>query len=163
MTLLIRDAISSDTPTILRFIRALAEYEKLSHMVVADEATLKQSLFGDNAKAHALIAEWDGVPVGFAVYFYNFSTFIGKPGIYIEDVFVDPAMRGKGIGKAFFAHIASRAKAEGCERVEWAVLDWNQPAIDFYKSIGAELLDDWIVNRLSGAALEKMGEKRRAA
>lgn len=160
---MIREATEADIPAILHFIRALAEYEKLAHLVVADEAALRQSLFGKHSKAFALNAEIEGRPVGFAVCFYNFSTFLGRPGIYIEDIFVDPDARGKGIGKTFFEYIAARAEAEGCQRVEWAVLDWNQPAIDFYKSLGAESLDEWVVNRLSGEVLSRLAGKKYAA
>ena len=155
---MIRNATISDVSTILQFIRALAEYEKLSHMVTADEATLTESLFGSQAKTYALIAETDGKPVGFAVYFYNFSTFLGRPGIYIEDIFVDPAARGRGIGKAFFEYLARKAVAERCGRVEWSVLDWNTPAIEFYESMGATALNEWKMYRLTGDALRTLAQ-----
>lgn len=145
----IRNATPSDTPQILQFIRDLAEFEKLAHEVQADEATLHQSLFGANAKAFALMVDVDGKAAGFCLCFYNFSTFLGRPGIYIEDIYVDPAYRSQGIGKLFFQHLAARADAEGCGRIEWWVLDWNQRAIDFYESMGANPMDEWTVYRLT--------------
>lgn len=158
MTLHIRPATPADTPLILQFIRELAEYEKLLHEVVATEDILQQTLFGDQAKAYVAIAEWDGEPVGFALYFYNFSTFLGKPGIYLEDLYVRPELRGKGIGKALLAYLAHKALEKGCGRLEWWVLDWNKPSIAFYKSIGAEAMDEWTVYRLSGEALDALAD-----
>ena len=139
---------------ILTFIRKLAEYEKLSHEVVADEDTLHESLFSTNPTAEVLLAYIGENPVGFAVYFRNFSTFLGRPGMYLEDLFVEPAYRGRGIGKAILAHVAKVAKERGCQRLNWAVLNWNRPAIEFYRCLGAVLLDDWTVCRLSGRALD---------
>lgn len=152
----IRNATKEDTTILLHFIKALAEYEKLLHEVVADENTIGKWLFCDAPKAYAIIVEWDGRPIGFALYFYNFSTFLGKAGIYIEDVFIEPEYRGKGAGKAVFQYMARKAVAEGCGRLEWWVLDWNQPAIDFYTSIGARPMDEWTVQRVDGDALIKL-------
>jgi GNAT superfamily N-acetyltransferase len=146
----------SDVPVILTFIRKLAEYEKLSHEVVADEDTLRESLFSTNPTAEVLLAYIGENPVGFAVYFRNFSTFLGRSGMYLEDLFVEPAYRGRGIGKTILAHVAKVAKERGCERLNWAVLDWNRPAIDFYRRLGAMLLDDWTICRLSGGALDEL-------
>jgi len=141
---------------ILTFIRMLAEYEKLSHEVVADEDTLRESLFSTNPTAEVLLAYIGENPVGFAVYFRNFSTFLGRSGMYLEDLFVEPAYRGRGIGKTILAHVAKVAKERGCERLNWAVLDWNRPAIDFYRRLGAVLLDDWTICRLSGGAFDEL-------
>ncbi len=152
----IRTATVEDTATILRFIRELAAFEKLEHAVTATEEILAESLFGPNAKAHALIAEVDGIAAGFCIYFYNFSTFIGRPGIYIEDIYVSPEHRSAGLGRHFFETLAAKAQAESCGRVEWWVLDWNQRAIDFYKSLGAEPMDEWTVYRLSAKAIETL-------
>ncbi|MFZ4125409.1 MAG: GNAT family N-acetyltransferase [Rickettsiales bacterium] len=152
----IRQAVREDTPLILDFIRQLAEYEKLSHEVIAAEQTLSASLFAENPKGFCVIAEWNGEPVAFALYFYNFSTFLGKTGIYLEDLFVKPDMRGKNIGKSLLKHLAQKAKAEGCGRFEWAVLDWNTPSIEFYKSLGAVAMDEWTVYRVTGDALDTL-------
>ena len=141
---------------ILSFIRKLAEYEKLSHEVVADEDTLRESLFSANPTAEVLLAYVGDNPVGFAVYFRNFSTFLGRSGMYLEDLFVEPAYRGRGIGKTILAHVAKVAKERGCQRLNWAVLNWNRPAIEFYRGLGAVLLDDWTVCRLSGSALDEL-------
>jgi len=154
----LREAGPDDLATVLRFVVALAEYERLASEVRATEEDLRASLFGPAPRAHALLAELAGAPVGFAVWFYNFSTFAGRPGIYIEDVFVEPAHRGRGIGRAFFAHLARRAVAEGCSRVEWAVLDWNQPALRFYRGLGARPMEEWTVQRIGGAALAALAE-----
>lgn len=156
MTLSIRPSSADDIPIILQFIRELAEYEKLLDEVVATEDVLRASLFGDAPKAFCVIAQWDGVPVGFALYFYNFSTFLGKPGMYVEDLYVQPELRGKGIGKALLAHLAKQALEEGCGRLEWWVLDWNEPSINFYRSLNAEAMDEWTVFRLAGAALHAL-------
>src|SRR5438067_3331056 len=137
----IRAAADADVPLILQFIRDLAEYERLSHRVVATEERLRASLFGSPRFAEVIVGEEDGVPVGFALFFHNYSTFLGQPGIYLEDLFVDPQMRGRGVGKALLAHLARLAKERGCGRLEWAVLDWNTPSIEFYKSLGAVPLD----------------------
>jgi GNAT superfamily N-acetyltransferase len=145
---------------IFEFIRKLAEYEKLLHEVVADEETLRRSLFGPGSGAEVIFAYLDEQPVGFAVYFQNFSTFAGRAGIYLEDLFVEPAHRGKGIGMALLAYIARVAKERGCARLNWAVLDWNQPSIDFYKRLGAVPLEDWTVFRLSGDALDRLAARQ---
>jgi GNAT superfamily N-acetyltransferase len=147
-TLKIRKATPDDTSLILSFIKALAEYEKLSHEVVTTESQLQEQLFSPTSPASVLIAELSGKPVGFALYFYNFSTFLGKKGIYLEDLFVLPESRGSGVGKALLEHLIQRAKDEGCGRVEWWVLDWNTPAIEFYKSMGARAMDEWTVFRV---------------
>jgi len=151
----IRQATEADVPVILRFIRALAEYEKLSHKVVATEESLRRTLFGNPRFAEVILGYEDGEPVGFALFFHNYSTFLGRPGIYLEDLFVDPDRRGRGYGKALLAHLARLARDRDCGRVEWAVLDWNAPSIQFYKSLGAVPLDDWIIFRLTGEALER--------
>lgn len=155
----ISPAQSSDTPLVLSFIRKLAEYERLSHEVVADEETLRESLFGPNPAAEVLLAYVGDEPVGFAVYFRNFSTFLGRAGIYLEDLFVEPVHRGRGIGVAILANLAKLAKERGCRHLNWAVLDWNRPAIDFYRKLGAVLLDDWTVCRLSGTALNDLAQE----
>ncbi len=152
----LRLATQHDVPQILRFIRELAEYEKLLDMVVADEAKLTATLFGDKPYAEVVIADYAGQPAGFALFFHNYSTFLAKPGIYLEDLFVDPALRGKGIGKALITYLAKLAVERDCGRLEWAVLDWNQPAIDFYQSLGAQMLHDWRVNRVTGDTLQQM-------
>lgn len=154
---MIRSATSSDLPTIAQLIRELAEYEKLAHDVVFNEETLKQHLFGPRPYAEVLIAEEADVSVGFALFFHNFSTFLGQPGIYLEDLFVKPAYRGQGHGKQLLAALAKLAVERGCGRLEWAVLDWNKPAIGFYESLGAKPNDEWTVYRLTGEALKKMG------
>jgi len=149
----IRHADVTDCPLILAFIRELAEYEKLSHEVVATTATLEESLFGDPSYARVLIAEYQGKPVGYALFFHNFSTFTGRPGIYLEDLYVQPECRGKGFGKSLLAYIAKLAVDMNCTRVEWSVLDWNEPSIAFYRSIGAAPMDGWTVQRLDGTEL----------
>lgn len=156
MSLRLRDAVPEDLDLVLHFIRALAEYEKLAHEVKADAATLGRFLFEEPRRAEALIAEWDGRPVGFAVWYYSFSTFLGRPSLYVEDVFVEPGMRGRGIGKAVFAHLAARALAQGCGRMEWSVLDWNAPSIAFYRSIGAKPREGWTLQQLTGDALSAL-------
>lgn len=157
----LRPARRQDVPLILGFIRELAEYEKLSHQVVADEAQLAANLFGARPYAEVLIGEVDGEPAGFALFFHNFSTFLGKPGIYLEDLYVRPAVRGSGLGKALLVELARLAVSRGCGRLEWAVLDWNEPAIGFYQRLGARPQDDWTGYRLSGAALTDLAEQRR--
>ena len=152
----IREANEGDVPLILSLIRELAEYEKLSHEVVATEEGLRESLFAGRRYAEVLIAEHDGAPAGFALFFHSFSTFLGKPGIYLEDLYVKPAFRGSGIGKKLLVHLASLAKRRGCGRLEWWVLDWNEPSIGFYKKLGAVPMDDWTVYRVSGSALEDL-------
>ncbi len=153
----LRRATRADVPELLRLIRALAEYEKLSPEVVATEAVLAQTLFGEWSAAEVLVAEEGGRAVGFALFFQNYSTFLGKPGIYLEDLFVEPASRGQGLGKQLLRAIARLAVERGCGRFEWAVLDWNEPAIGFYQSLGAKPMADWTVMRLTGEALKKLG------
>ena len=147
--LVIRETSESDIPDILTLIRELAEYEKLSYSVTADENLLKENLFGKNKLAYVVFAEYEGALAGQALFFYNFSTFKGKPGIYLEDLYVRPSFRKKGIGKALLNYLVELAKNKNCGRVEWVVLNWNKPAIDFYKSLGAKPMEDWIVFRLS--------------
>jgi len=154
----IRFATEKDVPTVLRFIRDLAKYERLEHLVVATEEIIRETVFGTRRYAEVLIGEVDGDPAGFALFFHNFSTFLGRPGIYLEDLFVRPEFRGKGYGKALLARLAELAIERHCGRVEWAVLDWNTPSIEFYKSIGAVPMDDWRIFRLRGDALEKLAK-----
>jgi GNAT superfamily N-acetyltransferase len=155
----IRPARSGDAGVVTQFVRELAEYEKLTHEVEATEAMIDAALFGPNPRVFCDIAEWDGEPVGNALWFLNFSTFSGRSGIYLEDLFVRPALRGRGIGKALMVHLARRCVAQGWARFEWSVLDWNAPSIAFYKSIGAQLKDEWTICRVSGAALAKLAQK----
>ncbi|HET8882184.1 MAG TPA: GNAT family N-acetyltransferase [Solimonas sp.] len=152
-------ATADDVPLLLSLIRALADYEKLGHEVVADEAGLRAHLFGTRRYAEALIAEVDGEAAGFALFFHNFSTFLGRPGIYLEDLFVRPAHRGRGIGKRLLKAVANIGVERGCGRYEWAVLDWNEPAIRFYASLGAEMKREWIVHRVSGPALRALADR----
>ena len=152
----IREARESDVPLILQFIRDLAEYEKLAHAVVATEKQLPATLFGSAPFAEVLIAEEDNTPVGFALFFHNYSTFLAQPGIYLEDLFVKTEYRGRGYGKALLARLAQIARDRDCGRVDWAVLDWNEPSIAFYKSLGAQSMDEWHTFRLTGEALEKL-------
>ncbi len=149
----IRTATVDDVPLILDFIRGLADYEKLAHEVVATEATLRQTLFGATPAAHVVIAEVEGRPAGFALYFFNYSTFLAKPGLYLEDLFVKPEYRGAGTGKALLLHLAKIANTRGCGRMEWSVLDWNEPAIKFYETLGARRMNEWQICRLTGPAL----------
>ena len=160
MSLSIRPARPGEAALTLQFVRELAEYEKLTHEVEATEAMLDAALFGNNPRVFCDFAEWDGAVVGFALWFLNFSTFSGRSGIYLEDLFVRPAHRHKGIGKALMIHLAAKCVENGWTRLQWAVLDWNTPSIDFYKSLGAELLDAWTGCRVSGDALT--GLARRA-
>ena len=152
----VRPAESSDVPLILRFIRALAVYEREPDAVAATEEALLAHGFGPNPYYHCLIAELDGLPAGFAFYFFDYSTWIGKPGLYLEDLFVDPPFRGKGVGRALLEHLARIALERGCGRMKWEVLDWNQPAIDFYRAMGAEFLDEWRNVCLSGNSLKRL-------
>lgn len=147
--LVIRRAEKSDIPGILMMIKELAEYEKLLHEVVTTEDQLEKVIFGEQKFVEVLIAELDGTLAGQTIFFQNFSTFLGRPGLYIEDLYVRPELRGKGIGKALLNEVIKLAKQRNCGRVEWVVLDWNQPAIDFYKSIGAKSLDEWTIFRLT--------------
>lgn len=153
----IREASVSDVPTILALIRKLARYEKLLHEVVADEALLERHLFGPRPSAEVLIAENDASPLGFALFFSNFSTFLGRPGIWLEDLFVIPEARGFGIGKALLAKVAEIAVERGAGRLEWTVLDWNEPALGFYRKLGAVPMDEWTTHRLTGDALRALG------
>lgn len=157
MSLALRPATAADVPLILRFIRELADYEKLAHEVVATEARLAATLFptAGAPAAHCVLAFVDGAPAGFALYFFNYSTFLAQPGLYLEDLFVPPAHRGAGVGKALLLELARLANARGCGRLEWSVLDWNQPAIDFYRSLGAVPMSEWTVFRLTGEALAR--------
>jgi GNAT superfamily N-acetyltransferase len=152
----IRAATEDDVPLILSFIRELAEYERLSHEVRATEELLRHSLFGERPVAEVLICHLGDEPVGFALFFHNFSTFLGRPGIYLEDLYVRPRFRGAGIGRALLVHLANLAKERGCGRLEWWVLDWNESAIRFYKTLGAVPMDDWTVYRVAGESLDKV-------
>ena len=149
-------ARSEDVPIVLGLINALAEYERMSDHVVATEQGLRAWLFGDRPAAEVVLASADGSVVGFALFFHNFSTFLGRPGLYLEDLFVVPEWRGRGIGRKLMAHLAEIAVSRGCGRMEWSVLDWNRPAIGFYQRIGASLLEDWRVCRLSGDSLARL-------
>jgi GNAT superfamily N-acetyltransferase len=157
MTTTIRSAVPADAALIVRFIAALAEYEKLSHEAKATEADITRDLFGPNPKVFCEIAEHDGRPVGFALWFYTFSTFQGRHGIWLEDLFVEPAARGLGIGKALLVNLAQRCVREGLGRLEWWVLDWNTPSIEFYKSQGGVMQDEWTKVRVDGEALARLG------
>jgi GNAT superfamily N-acetyltransferase len=154
----LRNAKKEDSELIIQYIKELAEFERLSHECNAKPESIQKWLFGEKPRAECLLAQWEGKPAGFALYFYNFSTFLCKPGIYIEDVFIRPKLRRKGIAKKIFAHIAQKALAEGCGRLEWSVLDWNSDAIELYKSFGAQQLNEWITQRMSGSALEKLAD-----
>ena len=156
MTLLVHPAAPADVALVLALIRELAEYERLANEVDATEAMIAAALFGASPRAFCEIAEWDGEAAGFALWFYSFSTFRGRHGIYLEDLFVRPAYRGRGIGRALFTSLARRCVAEGLPRLEWSVLDWNEPALGFYRRLGAEAKDGWTVHRLSGPALEAL-------
>ena len=156
MDLEIRPATEADVPLILSFIKEFAEYERLSHEVVATEEALRDSLFGERRMAEVVLAYRGGLPAAFALFFHNFSTFLGRPGIYLEDLYVRPEFRGAGIGRALLVHLAKLARERGCGRLEWLVLDWNEPAIRFYKSIGASPVSGLTVYRVSGEALEEL-------
>jgi len=149
-------ATAADTGVILELIRGLAEYEKLSHQVIATEERLRQSLFGPNPAAEVLLANYGAECAGFALFFQNYSTFLAQPGIYLEDLFVKTHLRGKGIGLALLSQLARLAVARGCGRMEWEVLDWNEPSINFYKKLGAVPMDDWTRYRLTGPVLERL-------
>ncbi len=148
MSTSVRPAVVDDVPLILSLIRGLAEYEKLSDQCVATEDALRASLFGERPAAEVLIGEIDARPMGFALYFTNYSTFLAKPGIYLEDLFVRPEARGRGLGKALIMAVIDTARRRGCGRVEWSVLDWNEPSIAFYKSLGAVPMDEWTIYRM---------------
>ena len=149
-------ATERDVPLVFSFIRKLAEYERLLDEVVATEELLREGLFGPHPAAEVVLAYLDSQPVGFALYFHTFSTFVGRSGIYLEDLFVEPEHRGKGIGKALLVHLARLAMERGCGRLEWAVLNWNEPSIQFYRKLGAMAKDDWTVYRLTGDALQRL-------
>ena len=155
-TLTIRPAAAHELPLVLEFIRELAVYERLEHEMSATTADLATSLFGPRRYAEVVFACLDGTPVGFALFFHNFSTFIGKPGIYLEDLFVRPQARGRGIGRRLLAWLARTTLERGCARLDWAVLDWNAPSLAFYRSVGAVAQDEWTIMRVSGAALEDL-------
>ena len=152
----IRQAEPGEEAQVLAFIRKLADYEKLLHDVVASEDDIREALFGASPRCHCELAFWEGEPAGFALWFYNFSTFAGKAGIYLEDLYVEPHLRGRGIGKALLKHLAKRCVAEGLPRLQWWVLDWNEPSIAAYKAMGAKPMDEWTVYRVSGAELSAL-------
>ncbi|MEK7693240.1 MAG: GNAT family N-acetyltransferase [Chloroflexota bacterium] len=154
---MIRAATPDDTHTIAELIRGLAAYERLAHEVSLDEAELRQHLFGERRYAEVILAEDAGEAAGFALFFHSFSTFLGKPGLYLEDLFVRPEHRGRGHGRAMLAHLARLAGERGCGRLEWSVLDWNEPSIQFYRSLGAQPMDEWTTFRLTGDALRALG------
>ncbi|MGC9158268.1 MAG: GNAT family N-acetyltransferase [Terracidiphilus sp.] len=156
MATMIRPATRADIPQILAFIRALAAYERAPDTVTATEAGLERDGFGPNPYYFCLIAELDGRPAGFAFYFFNYSTWTGRPGLYLEDLYVEPELRGRGIGRALLARVAAIALEKGCPRLQWEVLDWNTPAIEFYRAMGAEFLDEWRNVRVSGEALQRL-------
>lgn len=160
MALTIRDARPGDENLVLTLIRELAVYEKMIDEVVATGPDIGRALFSDSPSAYCLIAEWDGDVCGFALYFHNFSTFMGRSGLYLEDLYVRDSHRGKGIGKALLARLAAIAVEKGCPRFEWSVLDWNAPSIAFYESLGAQPMSEWTVYRLTGAPLRKLAESR---
>jgi hypothetical protein len=155
----IEPARPRDVPQVLALVRALAEYEKLTHLVSGSEAQLHDELFGERPVIECVLGWEDAQAVGFALYFHNFSTFLARRGLYLEDLFVVPAARGRGYGKALMQHLAQLAVERGCGRFEWSVLDWNQPSIDFYRSIGAELLPDWRTCRMTGSALASFASR----
>ncbi len=152
----IRPAAAADVPVILRLIHALAEYEKAPDEVKATEDDLLRDGFGERPMFHVVLAEWDGTPVGFAFFFFNYSTWHGRPGLYLEDLFVEPAYRGWGIGKALLVHLAQIAVARECRRYQWQVLDWNEPAIKFYEAMGARVLKEWLTVRIDGENLARL-------
>jgi GNAT superfamily N-acetyltransferase len=156
---MIRPAIEEDAPVIFSLIKELAEYEHLSHEVVASVNDIRKTLFGERPFAETLVGEYKKLPVSFALFFYNFSTFLGKPGIYLEDLYVQPKHRGKGFGSKMLAHIAALAKQRNCGRFEWSVLNWNSPAIRTYEKLDATPMKEWILYRLSGEALDRLADK----
>jgi GNAT superfamily N-acetyltransferase len=158
--LMIRTGTEEDAPVIFSLIKELAEYEHLSHEVVASVDDIRETLFGERPFAETLIGEYQGLPISFALFFYNFSTFLGKPGIYLEDLYVQPEQRGKGFGSEMLAHIATLAKERNCGRFEWSVLNWNTPAIRTYEKLGAAPMKEWILYRLSGEALDRLADKK---
>lgn len=157
--LAIRFASADDAALIVQFIRELAEYERLAQEVVATEETVRSSLFGEPRFAEVLLAELDGKPVGFALFFHNYSTFLARPGLYLEDIYVRPEVRGRGVGRALMSRLAGIAQQRDCSRIEWAVLNWNEPAIGFYRALGALPRDQWTTFRLKGAPLEELARE----
>ena len=157
----IRRALPQDAPVLLEFIRELAAYERLTHLLAVTEARLAEELFGPASRAEALLGHCGAEPAAFAVYFHNFSTFLGRKGLYLEDLFVRPPFRRRGYGREMLAELARIAHARGCARFEWAVLNWNESAIDFYRSLGAEVLPDWRICRVTGEALERLAKEDR--
>lgn len=161
----IERATAADVPLLLAFIKELADYERLAHEVVATEEVLRETLFGAPPAGEAVIASLDGEPVGCALFFHNLSTFLGRRGLYLEDLYVRPAARGRGVGRALLAYLARLAQERGCGRFEWAVLDWNEPAINFYRSLGAVPMEEWTIFRVTGEALDRLaaeGERSRS-
>lgn len=158
MSVVIREANRSDSSLILRFVKELASYEKAEHEVIATEASIENSIFGEGSSTQALICEKDGAPIGFAVYFFNYSTWLGKHGLYLEDLYVTNTERGSGAGKALLKYLAKIAVEKGCGRFEWSVLDWNEPAIKFYQSLGAKPKTEWLGYQLTGANLHALAE-----
>lgn len=158
----ISPATPADVPLILSLINDLAEYEKLRHESVATETSIHEALFGPKPHAEAVIARFDGEPAGFALFFHNFSTFLGKPGLYLEDLFVRPAYRGRAIGKSLLSHLASLAVQRNCGRFQWQVLDWNRPSRDFYESLGAQADPAWVNYRMTGEALRRLAENPKS-
>lgn len=163
MSIAIRKASREDCPLILRLIRGLADYEHLAPMAVLHQEDLERDGFGPHPYFHCLIAEFDGQPVGFALYFFNYSTFLGRPGLYLEDLFVLPEFRQRGLGRALLARLASVALENRCGRLEWSVLDWNQPAIDFYTAVGGQFMDEWRLVRLTGKAIDALASGHPSA
>jgi GNAT superfamily N-acetyltransferase len=155
----IRPAGPDDCALLLAFVRDLAEYERQPEAVLATEADFRREGFGPTPRFEACIAEWDGAPAGFALWFYNFSTWTGRHGLYLEDLFVRPALRGKGIGKALLVHLARVAEAQGCGRYQWQVLDWNTPSIEFYEALGARRLPEWLTMRVEGPAIAALARR----
>ena len=155
----IRPATRADAAVIASLVRELAEYEKLSHEAIATAADFLRELDSSSPVIHVLIAEWNGAAVGFALYFFNFSTFVGRPGLYLEDLFVRPAQRANGIGRALLRALARIARERNCGRMEWAVLDWNEPALRFYESLGARQMNEWVIHRLTAAQIEKLASE----
>jgi GNAT superfamily N-acetyltransferase len=156
---LIREAERKDVPLVLSFIRKMGEYEKLSHEVVASEELLERYLFGNRRFAEVILGYYNEVPVGFALYFFNFSTFLSRPGIYLEDIFVLEEYRRMGFGKVMLSYLAKTAVERECGRLEWVVLDWNEPSIKFYKSLGAKLMNEWIITRMTGPSLKELADQ----
>ncbi|WCN10345.1 GNAT family N-acetyltransferase [Marinomonas mediterranea] len=158
MSLLIREANRNDSGLILRFVKELARYENAEHAVIATESSIESSIFSESSTTRALICEKDGCPIGFAVYFFNYSTWLGKHGLYLEDLYVSQSERGSGGGRALLKHLAKIAVDKGCGRFEWSVLDWNEPAINFYKSLGAKPKDGWVGYQLTGQDLLELAD-----